>query len=218
MKADTPQAWKDAIATLPPDGCDTAGCPLPEKIWSAVCSELSTDEFDEVVDHTATCPVCSLAWQMAEKGVVETGVPRVDRSRQPWRAWYGLAAAAVLVAAAALVIQFREPDLAPVTATPEYRAPVEEAVLSNLEDGAVLERDDCTLSWTGPDEATYNILIATEDFQVLHREYGWTARSFIIPSQALQDTPSGGVIVWQVEAVLPDGTRKPSRTFRVTVK
>jgi len=218
MTPDTPQAWKEAIAALPPDGCDTADCPLPEQIWSAVCGELARKEFGEVVDHATTCPVCALAWQMAEQAGVETGAPRINRSRQPWRAWYALAAAAVLVAAATLVIQFREPDLAPVTATPEYRAPVEETVRSNLEDGATLGRDDCTLSWTGPDEATYNILIATEDFQVLHREHGLTARSFTIPSQALQDTPSGGVIVWQVEVVLVDGTRKPSRTFRLTIK
>ena len=215
MKPNAPQSWKDAISSLPPDGCDTGACPAPQQIWSAVVGELSPDEFGEVADHAATCPVCALAWQMAEKGSAATGRARTEQKRRPWRAWYGLAAAAMLVAA--LVIQFRVSAPDPLIVSPEYRAPVEETVHSEL-DGVVLDRVDCSLSWSGPEEATYDILIATEDFQILHQETGLTERSFRIPAQALESIPSGGAIVWQVEAVLADGTRIPSRTFRVTIK
>jgi hypothetical protein len=217
MKPDTPQSWKEAITALPPGGCDTAACPDPEQIWSAVRGELVPDEFGRVADHTAACPACALAWQLAEKGSTEIGRPLIQSDRRPWRAWYGVAAA-MLVVAVTLSIQFRESDQAPVTTSPEYRAPVEESVRSELPEGAALPRIDCTLRWSGPEGATFSINVADESFQTVHRETGLTGSTFTIPPDALQGIPAGGVIVWQVEALLPDGTRKLSRTFRTTVE
>ncbi len=218
MRPDAPQLWKDAISTLPPDGCDTAACPDPEQIWSAVRGEFTSDRFGELADHAAACPVCALAWQLAETGSGEIGRPEPMPRGRPWRAWYGLAAAAVLVAAAAMMIQFRGTVPAPVISTPEYRAPVEEAVLSELPEDAALPRDRCTLRWSGPDGATFDILVADESFRTVCRETGLTETAFTVPPEALQGIPPVGVIVWQVEAVLPDGTRKFSRTFRATIE
>jgi len=217
MKPDTPQSWKDAVVALPPDGCDTAACPDPDRIWSAVRGELAPDEFGRLADHAAACPACALAWQLAEKGSTEIGRPQIRSDRRPWRAWYGVAAA-MLVAAVALAIQFRQPEQAPVTSPPEYRAPVDEAVHSELTDGAALPRNDCTLRWSGPAGATFDIKVADENFQAVYRETGLAGSTFTVPPEALQGIPAGGVIVWQVEAVLPDGTRKLSRTFRATVE
>jgi len=217
VKSDTPQSWKDAIAALSPGGCDTAACPDSNRIWSAVRGELAPKEFGRIADHAAACAVCALAWQLAENGSTEIGRPLIKSNSRPWRAWYGVAAA-MLVAAVALAIQFRESDQAPVTSPPEYRAPVEEAVRSELPEGAALPRNDCTLRWSGPEGATFNIKVADENFQAVYRETGLTGSTFTIPPDALQGLPAGGVIVWQVEAVLPDGTRKLSRTFRMTIE
>jgi hypothetical protein len=215
VKLDTPQAWKDAIVTLPPDGCDIASCPDPDRIWSAVRGHLSPDEFGRVADHTAVCPVCALAWRLAEKGSTEIGRPPIQSDSRPWRAWYGVAAA-MLVAAVVLAVQFR--DTAPVTSPPEYRAPVEEAVRSELPENAALHRGDCTLRWSGPEGATFNINVADENYETVHRQTGLTGSTFTVPPDALQGIQDGGVILWQVEALLPDGTRKLSRTFRARVE
>ena len=217
MMPETPQSWKDAIAALPSDGCDTAACPDPDRIWSAVRGGRTPDEFGRLADHSATCAACALAWQLAEKGSSEIGRPQIQSDRRPWRAWYGVAAA-MLVAAVALAIQFRVSEPAPVTSSPEYRAPVEEAVRSELIEDVALQRNDCTLRWSGPAGATFNITIADENFGDVYRQTALTGSAFTIPPDALQAIPAGGVIVWQVEALLQDGTRKLSRTFRATVE
>lgn len=218
MKPDIPQSWKEAITALPPAGLETDDCPDPERIWSAVRGELPRDEFGEVADHAATCPVCALAWQLGEKGSDEIGRPELPKAGKPWRAWYGLAAAAVLVMAAALVMQFRGTGFIPETSQPRYRAPVEETVLSQIPEGTALDRDACTLVWSGPETATFNIQLATSDYQVLHRETGLTATEFTIPASLIEGMPPGSIILWQIEAVLPDGTRQLSRTFKVTIE
>jgi len=218
MKPDIPQSWKEAITTLPPVGFDTDHCPDPEQIWAAVRGELPPDEFGNLADHAASCPVCALAWQLGEKGSDEVGRPLVETGRKPWRAWYGLAAAAVLVMAAAMVMQLRGTGLGPVSSPPEYRAPVEESVLSEIGSEAVLTREACTLHWSGPEGATFNIQVATAEFETLHRETGLTGNEFTIPAAALENVPAGGVILWQVEAVLPDGTTTTSKTFQATIE
>ncbi len=206
------------MTTLPPEGIEPSDCPDPEQIWSAVRGELPPERFGELADHAATCPMCALAWQQGEKASDEVGRPAVQAGPKPWRAWYGLAAAAVLVMAAALVMQFRGTGIGPVTSPPEYRAPVEETLLSEIPANAVLSRADCTLVWSGPEGATFNLQVATADFEILHRDFGLTAGSFTVPAAAIESIPPGGVILWQVEAVLPDGTRQPSRTFKVTLE
>lgn len=218
MKPDTPQSWKDAITALPPDGVDTDHCPDPEQIWSAVRGELPVEEFEQVADHAATCPLCALAWQLSEKGSDEVGRPEFHQNRKPWRVWYGLAAAAVLVMAAALVMQFRGTGPGPVSSPPEYRAPVEETVLSGLQEGTVLERDACTLRWSGPEGATFTVQVATAEFEILHRENGLTGTEFTVPAAAVESVPPGGAILWQVEALLFDGTTQSSKTFKVTLE
>jgi hypothetical protein len=218
MKQDTPQSWKEAITTLPPEGMDTTDCPDPEQVWSAVRGDLPPDEFGDIADHAATCPLCSLAWQLGEKGSDAIGRPEVPRAGKPWRAWYGLAAAAVLVMAAALVMQFRGAEIGPVTSPPEYRAPVEETVMSSLPEDAVLSREDCTLRWSGPDGALFNIQIASAGYEILYRETGLTGTMFTIPATVIETIPPGGAILWQVEAVLPDGTTQSSKTFQVTLE
>ena len=218
MKPDTPQSWKEAITALPPEGVDPSHCPDPERIWAAVQGELPPDEFGSLADHAAVCPLCALAWRLGEKGSDEVGRPVVETGRRPWRTWYGLAAAAVLVMAAALVMQFRGTGFGPVVSPPEYRAPVEETVLSSLPEGTSLARDACTLRWTGPEGATFNIRVATAEFEMLFRETGLTGTEFTVPASIIASAPPGAAILWQVEAVLPDGTTQSSKTFRVTLE
>jgi hypothetical protein len=197
---------------------DSGDCPDPEQVWSAVRGELPPDEFGRLADHAAACPLCALAWQLGEKGSDEVGRPVVETGHKPWRAWYGLAAAAVLVMAAALVMQFRGTGIGPVSSPPEYRAPVEESVLSEMPADAVLSKEACTLRWSGPEGATFNIQVATTGYEILIQESGLENTEYTLPATVIENIPPGAAILWQVEAVLSDGTTQSSKTFRVTIE
>lgn len=220
MTHEAPHAWKEAIAELPPDGIDTAACPDTDRIWSAVRGELSPDVFGWVADHAAGCPACALAWQLAEKAVEEIGPAEIPAetpvARPSWRAWYGLAAAAILIAAVTAVIQFR--GTTPVTVDPGYRAPVEETIRSELPPGGTLARDAFTLVWSGPEGASFDVQLADRAFQTIYRTEGVTESHLTVPAEALKNVPEGAVLVWQIAARMPDGTRELSRTFEVTVR
>lgn len=220
MTPETPQAWKKAIATLPPEGVDTAACPETDRIWSAVQGELPPDDFGRVADHAAACPACALAWQLAEKAAEEIGPTEVPVESPvvgpSWRLWYGLAAAAILIAAVTAILQFRGD--APLTVDPGYRAPVEETIRSELPPDATLVRDAFTLVWSGPEGATFDVQLADQAFRTIYRTEGVAESRFTVPPDAFKDVPEGAVLVWQIAARMPDGTRELSRTFEVTVR
>jgi hypothetical protein len=51
----------------------------------------------------------------------------------------------------------------------------------------------------------------------LARARGLTAGEYLVPRGKLAPIPAGGKIVWQVEAVLPDGETVKSQTFLATL-
>lgn len=47
---------------------DMIGCPPAEDVWDAFHGVLAPERRRQVVDHTATCPMCAEAWRLAVRG------------------------------------------------------------------------------------------------------------------------------------------------------
>lgn len=191
------------------------GCPPVEEIWSAARGELPPERTTPLGLHAASCAVCTKAWRLARDiGAEELrDLPAAGRGAAvpSWTLARSLAAAAalvILVGAAFLVPRW----LAPVK-PPEFRASPEETVRSLLTPEEPLARDACVLEWTGPEGATFQVRVATEDLTVLHDSPVLEETTYQVPAEALADLPDGGTFLWQVTAELPDGRRLMPRAF-----
>lgn len=211
-QANEQQRLREAFVETPPDARASEECPDSEGIWAAVTGELPPAAFRELAAHAIECPVCSQAWALARD--ISAGADRKgERRRGPWAVWWSLAATAAAVAVVALTFQLGETPPGPPPGAPAFRAPVEEPVRSLLPAGGTVAREDCVLRWSGPDGARYDLTVATEDLETLLLVQGLEQSSYHVGPEALASVPAGGKLVWQVEAVLADGTRLASRSF-----
>lgn len=214
-----------AFVSLSEAGNGNASCPSPDRIWSAERGELSVEETRDLIAHTAECPPCAEAWRLARDvsipGVLapaSTALKNVSADRRGvaryrWIPALAAAAAAVLVSAALLLRGRRtEPHRLPDETV--YRDAGAFGPRSLLADAKALPRDRCVLKWSpGPPGSRYDIQIASEDSQVLHRANGLTTEEYRVPESALLRLAPGSRFLWQVEVVTPEGTRTSSATF-----
>ena len=207
-------AFAAPAATAP----DPESCPAPEVIWAAVRSELPPRELREVVEHTATCAACAEDWRLAAElerqssAAAATPAPgRVIQGR--FGQWRPLMAAAALAAGLLVAVGlYRTGDLGPQE--PTYREAPGTVVRSVLPDSQVLPRQAAVLRWSPVAGATsYDVRVSTEDLRVLDTVQGQTATEHRIPESALAGLPPGAKLLWQVEAVFPDGSRQSSTTY-----
>jgi hypothetical protein len=47
---------------------DMIGCPPAEDVWDAFHGVLAPERRRQVVDHTAGCPMCAVAWRHGVRG------------------------------------------------------------------------------------------------------------------------------------------------------
>jgi len=208
---------RELFAALPPDAAPSDACPEPERIWAAVRGELAGHAFRDIADHTIGCPHCTTAWRLARdvsegSGLAREQAPARSGTRRPGVAWWMAAAAAAVVAFVALTLELRRPS-EPAIQQPSYRSDVEEPVRSLVPEGERLPRDGFVLRWTGPEGARYDLQVATEDLQILARTRGLDGTEYRVAEERLAGLEPGARIVWQVEAVLPDGSRLTSVSF-----
>jgi hypothetical protein len=211
------------FAALAEGAVPGADCPAPERIWEAVRAEGDGAERRTLALHAISCPACAEAWrlarEMAEKrvdrgvGTARHAAAPATRRRAAWWAAAGLAASLVVAAGLGLVA-WRSAPVAP----PAYRAQPGEAVVSLVPQDAVLPRDKCLLRWTGPPGARYDLLVGTADLRTLVRVPNLERGEYLVGADALAGLPAGTPLRWQVEALLPDGTRISSRTFAIVVE
>ncbi len=57
------------------------------------------------------------------------------------------------------------------------------------------------------------MVVSDADLEVLAQAGDLTQARFLVPADALAGLVSGAELYWQVEAVLPDGSSRTSRTF-----
>jgi hypothetical protein len=221
MKAeyDDVDAMRQAFAALAATATPLDDCPEPPRLWAAARGEASPGETRDLIDHTASCPVCAEAWRLAVR--LEDAAPASGRQpvRRPAVAqWWPAAAAAALVVAAVGVYQLREPAPPPV---PTLRSAAEAGVVSDLAADAVLPREACVLAWH-PEPAReglrYAVQVTTDDLRPVVEADDLAAPRFEVPAAALAELPPGARILWRVEAFLPGGRRLASETFSVRIE
>lgn len=197
-------------------------CPAPETLWASARGELAPAENRALIDHTGRCPGCAEDWRLARSVArsLDRRAPADDSASATERPRRGLvprwvaAAAAVLLAAAGVgVFLWQTTDREPV-----YRDEPRAAIVSQVPEGEPLSRTDPTLRWSGPEGATYALVVTTERLEVLVREDGLTGTEHTLPEPVVDGLEPGTVLLWHVEATLPDGARVPSRTFRVQLE
>lgn len=205
-----------ARAGLPRDDC-----PDPVKFWEAIRGEASSDDVERLVEHTIGCAACAEDWRLARHLVAETGmrdvvVSRAESDRQlPWM-WsrWGilLASAATVFVAIGLVGYFRPHSAGPTP--PAYREASSRSIESLLPDNATVSRTRCVLRWSpGPAGSRYDVRVATDDLTLVESARNLEKTEHQVPAEALAAFPAGMRLVWQVEAILPDGARLRSPAF-----
>ena len=204
-----------AFASLSVSATGGPDCPSPEAIWEAVAGAASPAGAATVVDHTSRCFACAEAWRLAlelgARTLTEPGsAGTAPASRVPGiPTWTALAAVLVLASGLGVVMLRR-------AAPPEVMRAGEEATVRSLvPESTPLSREECVLRWSEPAAgALYTVRIGTEDLSHVAFAERLERAEYTIPAKGLEKIPSGSAIVWQVEAVLPDGRRIVSPGFR----
>ncbi|HEY0554495.1 MAG TPA: zf-HC2 domain-containing protein [Thermoanaerobaculia bacterium] len=219
MNQDEQQLARLRAAFAAPDlAPDPQSCPPPEKLWSAVRGELDPQAMREVLDHVALCSACAEDWRLAaELNRQQAGESAVTPGRVlqgRFGRWRPLAATAALAAGLLLAVGVWRAEMAPHQA-PIYREARHESIRSLLPAGQALPRQDAVLRWSPlPGAASYDVRVTTEDlFQTVASAQGTTTTELRVPAAALAGLPPGAKLLWQVDAVRPDGTRETSPTF-----
>ena len=219
MKTDTRQieALQKAFASIPA-GERCADCPEPERLWGAVRLELPAEERRRIVQHVAVCTACAEDWRVTWKLSQEQQRSEDPTNGQvipgPWtRFREALPGVAPQVAAAALVVLavgvggwFFQP--APETS---FRGHSEQAAWRAegvTPDGAVLPRDEFVLRWPATEGAEYELLVMTEDGEVLETESGLRKAEFRVPAEKLGEISSGNTLLWQVTVIGAEGQER----------
>lgn len=77
---------------------------------------------------------------------------------------------------------------------------------------------DAVLRWSEvPGATSYNVTVLTPDLVVLHQAVGVSGRELRLP-EAVRQRAAGGGLLWNVDAVLPDGRTVASPTFDLQLK
>ena len=211
-----------AVFAASSDVSELETCPAPETIWAAVQGELTPGELRQVLEHTAACAACAEDWRLAaelqrQSAATAAAAPgKVLQGR--FGRWRPLTAAAALAAGLLIAVGiYRTGGFGPQE--PTYREAGDEAIRSLLAEDQALPRQGAALRWSPVAGAeAYDVRISTEDLRLVLTAEGQKAASYRIPGSALASLPSGSKLLWQVDAVFPDGTRRSSPTFSATVR
>jgi len=206
----------------PPEGARAEeDCPEPATILRAVLGELNVTRNRSVADHAAVCPSCALAWWLAREYAAEAAlegqtVPETDdvsrRAGPPVLRW--IPAAAILAAAVLVVVVLAPWPREERPAPPALRSVEYETIESLVPDGSALPADRFVLRWSsGPDGARYAIRVTDRRLDHLADAASLDRPEYTVPESALAGLAPGSLVLWQVETILPDGTRLASMTF-----
>jgi hypothetical protein len=215
------------FANPPRDAAAVPGCPGAETFWKGARRELSREKLGSVLDHVASCPACTVAWRLTREQLAAADgmiVPLTGDSsraspagwrRRAWSIWAPVAAAAVL-AGIALLVPWRQPE---PPAGPVLRTPAEESIRSLVPESDLLPAEQFTLRWSaGPPGSRYAIRVTDQRLNLIAGARALEGAEYTVPAGDLSGLEAGTVILWQVEAVLPDGRRLVSETFTAKLR
>lgn len=204
---------------------DDAECPPADDYWSAAAGELPFERVRALVDHGATCARCAEAWRIladvrrdaTEAGAGMSDVPALRSlvggaaARTPLRTRTLLPLALSAMAAVGLWVVLRPP---PVRPPPVERGTGMGATV-RAESPEVQPARDAVLRWSEvPGASSYNVTVLTPDLVVVHQAVGVSGREFRLP-EAVRQRAAGTGLLWNVDAVMPDGRTVASPTFEL---
>ncbi len=195
-------------------------CPAATQLWAAVTGGLAAEEVRRVVDHTARCIDCSIAWRVALDVNRETpdapGAALLPLHRRRARSLLLPGGLTLLAAGLAAALFFQGPWAHP------YRSgalELERGIkrpLDSLTAPGPQPKDAVVLRWTPyPGAERYSVTVMSSSLEVLYRKFGVTTSELRIPPEALSTQPSGGRALWSVQAILPGGRTVDSEVFTV---
>ena len=199
-------------------------CPSPDSLWSAARGELSGPELEALASHLRTCASCGEALAVsvelaAEAEPAVVALPPRRLRRLPRIA--GVAAGITALAAGLIVFLVQRAPAPPGSREAEVEASRGEAAGAAAIRSLSAEAQPTSgarLQWTPVDRALrYRVQLSTED---LHPVYDRTveAPALTLPlalADLARQRSDGAVLLWQVEALLPDGRTVLSPTFRM---
>ena len=204
---------------------DDPECPTADAYWAAAAGELPFERVRALVDHGATCARCTEAWRIlvdVRRAASEAGAEASDppplrslvggapaRPRLRTRTLLPLALSAM--AAVGLWVVLRPP---PVRPPPVERGTGSSAAV-RAESPELQPARDAVLRWSEvPGASSYNVTVLTPDLVVVHQAVGVSGREFRLP-EAVRQRAAGSELLWNVDAVMPDGRTVPSPTFEL---
>ena len=197
---------------------DGNACPAPGELWDAAAGVLSFERLRAVVDHAARCAQCSEALRIARDVRAEAPeeVPqRAVSSRRPEiPLLIGLGLAAGL--GAFLVLRPPAPGVIAVERGGPGGSPA--SMLRPLSPDHQ-NRQALVLRWSPyPGARSYNVTVLTPDLTVVHQAVGVAEQELRVPQGAVGGGAAAHELLWNVDAVLPDGRTVGSPTFRVQIQ
>lgn len=201
------------------------GCPASEEVWAAAAGEADPATVRRILLHVGECGACTTAWRLAVEmsqvvPLLSEAGERASPSRARWARWTSAGSLLALAAGLAVFVYVETTRPGPVPRDAvTYRGAAPSEVQPLVADGAELPRHDCRLRWTaGPEGSRYDLRVFTPDLTDLVTPRGLTEPEFLVPTDVLEGVAPGTALYWQVTLVLPDGTRRASPVFRVTVR
>jgi len=203
---------REALARRSERAVPTAACPGPGILWDLAAGALDAAKARDAAAHAVGCAACREALRLAR----EAGATEAARSRgtvpgarffSPW-----LAVAAVLVIGIGLFLMIGRPDR---SKPPEFRDEPGVRIDAVGPRGPVKGGGEAALAWTAVEGARYDLTLAREDLEVLSVVRGLERPQYTVPASLAARLRPGERLLWQVEAVFPDGRRILSGTFSV---
>src|SRR5262245_24264686 len=218
---DLEQRFREAL----PDGGE-GDCPPADALWAAAAGELPFEQVRAFVDHGARCARCAEAWRILAEVRHAAGdsntaeahplLPRPLAPPAPGPAWArrrALLPLALSALAATLVWTTLRPS---PPGSPGVERGSAGAVL-RAESPPVQPANEALLRWSEvPGASSYNVTVLTPDLVVLHQAVGVSGRELRLPEGVRQRAGSG--LLWNVDAVMPDGRTVASPTFELQLK
>lgn len=227
------RAFSEVEGTVDDPGTATLDPETTDQIWRAVRGELGGPELVALLDRVRQEPDLAEAWRVARAVSEELVDPApeqpVSADAPPTTAdapgqlvegpasWWRVAAVGGALAAAALaLLVVRTPPPAPSPEAGPMRAA--ETVVTSALDSKALDRARPELRWSsaGPG-ASYSVTVTTDTLQPVARTGGLSETHWTLPADSVAALAAGTVLLWRVEAQLPDGSRHRSPTFEAVL-
>jgi hypothetical protein len=212
MDPDDTARLREAFASLS-DGRADGGSADTGRIFDAVHGGMSVEARRTIVEELVTDADAAEAWRLARELAPEPVPAHVAPRQDAWK-WLPIAAALVL----AVGLGWRLFSPGGPTPAPGYRGAEQRAIASALPQDVPLSRARPTLRWTALENARYRVRVLTPELAVLVESGELTSPAYTLSDEVLRRVAPGALVLWQVEARMPDNAVIVSPTFSVRLE